>query len=283
MKNLKVVVLAVLLFLGSTFAVNAIDKPPLQWPAVTAGPASSETAPANSRDSLVQIIQNQHLAPLGPTNFLRYLIRSAINQGVTPNTIIFLFLLPLVGALVGVLQYLVGLSGFGLFIPAMLAVTFLATGIAGGLFLFATIVFVNSLVGRWLRPIRLHYWPRRAIVLTFTALATFGALILAPYLGLATLARVSIFPILFFVLLAEEFARTQLGKSKQAAMRLTLATLVLAILGAILMKWALLQRLVLLNPELALLLILIFNVLIGRYSGFRLLEYRRFYSIWSRH
>ncbi len=249
---------------------------PSPTPTVIAAP------PEIKSKALRKIILHQRLAPLGPTNFLRYLIRKAVAQGVSPSTIILLFLLPLVGALVGVLQYFVGLSGFGLFMPAMLAVTFLATGIVGGLFLFATIVFVNSLVGRWLRPVRLHYWPRRAIVLTFTALATFLALVAAPYLGITTLSKVSIFPILFFVLLAEEFTRTQLGKSQRAAMRLTSATLVLAILGAILMKWNLLQQLVLLNPELALLAGLIFNVIIGRYSGFRLLEYRRFYSIFSR-
>ncbi len=239
------------------------------------------TQPQNqlARERLSQLVYRQHLGHLGLTNFLRYLILTAVNNGVSPNTIVLIFLLPLVGALVGVLQYFVGLSGFGLFMPAMLAVAFLATGIGGGLFLFASILLVNVLSRHWLRRVHLHYWPRRAIVLSFTALAAFGVLLLAPWLGVNNLSQVSIFPILFFILLAEEFSRTQLGKSRRAATSLTLATIILAILGAVLMAWQWLQHFVLLNPELSFLLIIVFNVLIGRYTGFRLLEYHRFYRV----
>jgi len=287
-------VLAVL-FLGIVFASlagNAWAISPSLPVVPTATPSAVVTQMPNrltepqsqpTRNKLEAILRSQRLAPLGPANFLRYLIRTAVRSGVSPNTIILIFLLPLVGALVGILQYFVGLSGFGMFMPAMLAVTFLATGISGGLFLFAAIVLVNNLVGRLLRPVHLHYWPRRAIALTFTSLATFFVLLAAPFLGINELTQVSIFPVLFFILLAEEFTRTQLGKSRRTATSLTLATIILAILGDILMNWSLLQRLVLLNPEVSFLTVLVFNVLIGRYSGFRLLEYRRFYSIFHKH
>ncbi len=281
---------------GLAFTVMAIgahavsstpsNPPPTATPSAAVSQTSGRlTEPQNqpTRNKLEAILRSQTLGPLGPTNFLRHLIRTAVNNGVSPNTIILIFLLPLVGALVGILQYFVGLSGFGMFMPAMLAVAFLATGVSGGLFLFAAIVLVNSLVGRFLHPVHLHYWPRRAIALSFTSLATFSVLLAAPFLGIKDLTQVSIFPILFFILLAEELTRTQLGKSRRAATSLTLATIILAILGEILMNWGLLQKWVLLNPEISFLAVLAFNVFIGRYSGFRLLEYRRFYSIFHKH
>ncbi len=235
------------------------------------------------KGKLEAALKSQKIGNLSPMNFLKYLVRLAVDRGVSPNTIVLVFLLPLIGVLVGVLQYFVGLSGFGMFIPAMLAVAFLATGITGGLLLFGIIVLIGVITREVLRPIRLHYWPKRAIVLAITALATFGVLLTSPFLGIYDLNQVSIFPILFFILLSEEFSRAQAGKNFRTAVSLTLATLILAILGAILMSWESLQKLVLLNPELSFLFVLVFNGIVGRYSGFRLLEYKRFYSLLKRY
>ncbi|NTW34308.1 MAG: hypothetical protein HGB12_17095, partial [Bacteroidetes bacterium] len=74
-----------------------------------------------------------------------YLISQAINRGVPENTIVLLLLLPLVATLVSFLHYVVGVSGYGIFIPTMMAVAFLATGITGGLTLFAVILAVTLL------------------------------------------------------------------------------------------------------------------------------------------
>jgi len=111
------------------------------------------------------------------------------------------------------------------------------------------------------------------------SLIAFGLLALAPSLGLLDLTQISIFPILFLILLSEEFTRVQVGKSKKSAVSLTIGTLVVSILGASLMSWEYLQRVVLLNPEISFLIVLIMNIFIGRYGGWRLSEYQRFKSI----
>jgi len=228
------------------------------------------------KGKLEAVLDEQVVRPLSFDNFLKHLVRFSVDRGVAASTIVLILLLPLVGALVGVLQYLVGLTGFGIFMPAMIAVTFLATGIVGGLILFAVILVSSILTGRALRRLHLYYQPRRAITLMVVALITFGFLALSPSLGLFDLTQLSIFPILFLILLSEEFARVQLSKSKRSAMSLALGTLIVAILGASLMGWETLQRFVLLNPEISFLLVLVFNVLIGRYSGWRLSEHQRF-------
>jgi len=114
------------------------------------------------------------------------------------------------------------------------------------------------------------------------SLITFGFLAIAPSLGLLDLTQISIFPILFLILLSEEFTRVQLGKSRNSAISLTIGTLVISILGASLMAWEELQALVLLNPEASFLVVLALNVFIGKYSGWRLLEHRRFKAVLER-
>lgn len=273
------------LSLEESLATESGEATPEAKPTIIEEVSERITEPQSPKvkSKLEAVLRSQELKGLSPTNFLKYSIRKAVDAGVSPNTIVLILLLPLIGALVGVLQYFVGLSGFGMFIPAMLAVTFLATGIGGGLFMFGIIVLVGNLAKKLLTRIRLHYWPKRAIILVFTSLATFGVLWAAPYLGIVELSQVSIFPILFFILLSEEFSRTQTDISRRKAISLTAATIVLAIMGTILMNWESLQSQVLLNPELSIVLVIIFNIVIGRYSGFRLLEYRRFYSVIKKH
>ena len=77
------------------------------------------------------------------------------------------------------------------------------------------------------------------------------------------------------VMLAEEFVRTQLIKSRKEAVKLTLGTLTLAVVGAAIMDISWIRETVLLNPEIVLGVVVV-NVLVGNYSGIRLTEIARF-------
>jgi hypothetical protein len=78
------------------------------------------------------------------------------------------------------------------------------------------------------------------------------------------------------ILLAEEFVRTQLVKSKKEAKKLMAGTIVLALAGAMIMNLGSVQNLVLNYPELIILIVLVSNLIIGNYSGIRLTEITRF-------
>jgi len=209
-------------------------------------------------------------------NSLRVAIEGAIEKGVDEETIVLLLLLPLVATLVSVLHYIVGLAGYGIFMPTMIAVTFLATGIFGGLLLFGMILIISLLSNIMLRKMRLHFWPARSINLMFICIGTFGLMVLTSYFRFIDLSRMTIFPVLFMILLAEEFVRTQLNKSKDEAVKLTLGTLVLAGMGAVVMSVNEIRILVLRYPEVIVLLVLVINIFVGNYGGIRLLEINRF-------
>jgi len=224
-------------------------------------------------------LDNQEIGPLSFSNFFKHAIRAAIARGVATNTIVLILLLPLVGTIVSALYYLVGLTGFGISFPTMIAVSFLATGIPGGLVLSGVILLSTLLVRKALRGIKIHLRARRTIALWAVCLVTFAFLAIAPSLQLLDLSKISIFPILFLILLSEEFVRFQAGRSRKKAISLTISTLLISIAGAALMNWSRFQELVLLNPEISMLAILVIGFLIGRYTGFRLLEYQRFKAV----
>ncbi|MDP4009902.1 MAG: 7TM domain-containing protein [Candidatus Shapirobacteria bacterium] len=211
-------------------------------------------------------------------NTIRILIKWAMTRGVATNTIVLLLMLPLIATLVSVLHYIFGLTGYGTFMPTMIAITFLATGIFGGLLLFAMILIVSLLSNLILRRLRIHFWPARSINLLFISLGTFGLMLITSFFKLVDLSQISIFPILFMVLLAEEFVRTQLVKSRKEARSLTVGTLILAIFGSITMNFNWIQNIILYNPELMVLMVLIINLVVGNYTGIRLAEFNRFKS-----
>jgi uncharacterized membrane protein len=209
-------------------------------------------------------------------NGLKILINRAMNRGVASNTIVLLLLLPLIATLISVLHYMGGLSGYGIFMPTMIAIAFIATGIFGGLVLFAMILLISVLSSLVLRKLKIHFWPARAISLLFISLGTFLLMIVSSFVRLIDIRQISIFPILFMILLTEEFTRTQLVKSKREAKKLTVGTIILAITGAIMMNFDWLQGVVLKYPEMVVILVLVINLLVGNYKGMRLSEIKRF-------
>jgi hypothetical protein len=209
-------------------------------------------------------------------NSVKVATRLAVSRGVSETTVVLLLLLPLLATLISVLHYIFGFSGYGIFIPSMMAVAFLATGLMGGVLLFAMILVVSLLSNMVLKRFRLHFWPSRAINLIFISLGTLGLTLGMSYFPIVGLNNISIFPILFMVLLSEEFVRTQLAKSRSEAKKLTLGTLVLAGVGAGIMSVKSVQELVLTYPELCLLLGLIVSFWVGNYSGIRWSEIKRF-------
>lgn len=209
-------------------------------------------------------------------NTFKVAINWATRRGVSTNTLVLLLLLPLVATLVSFLHYIVGLSGYGIFMPTMIAVAFLATGIFGGLILFSLILLISLVSNVTLRKFKLHFWPARSIGLLFISIGTFMLMVMSSFVSWIDISKISIFPILFMILLTEEFTRTQLVKSKKEAKKLTIGTMVLAITGAVTMNLLAIQKIVLNYPDGVIVVVLIINLVVGNYTGIRWSEVGRF-------
>ena len=227
---------------------------------------------------LEALLESQELGPIWPFNPIKYAIRGAVEAGVPANTIVLLLLLPVIAAIIAAARHIVGLRGFGIFLPAALAVTFVATGPLVGIGLFLAIVAVSVSARMILRKtkVKLQYLPRMAILLWLVVLAVLGILFAAPLIKAPQLTKVSIFPVLILALLAEDFTRVQLGKSAETAINLTSETLVLALVSYIFLTLESLQKFSLLNPEILLVSVFALDFILGKYAGLRLMEFWRF-------
>lgn len=230
-----------------------------------------------------KLLEEQELGPIWPTNPIKYAIRAAVSAGVPPNTLVLLLLLPVIAALIAAARHLVGIRGFGIFLPAALSVTFVATGPVVGIGMFLVIVAVSTSARITLRKlkVKLQYLPRMALILLFVVMGVMGVLFAAPIFDRPDLADVSIFPVLILVLLAEDFARVQLGKSAKTAVSLTTETLILALVSYVFLTSPRVQQFALLNPEVLILLVAVFNFFMGKYVGLRLREFWRFRKLIS--
>lgn len=284
------VALALFLTLSSGPVPSLAVKPS---PSMTSTPTAEPTATPVVVPDLTQKTP-QTLGPLekllndqvlGPAVFnpVKYAIRGAVNAGVPANTIVLLLLLPISAFVIAVTRNVIGIRGFGIFLPAALSVVFVAIGPVVGILLFLLIVSISTFVRLVLRKlkVKLLYLPRMALILWAVVVGVLGVLFSAPLIKSASLSNVSIFAVLILILLAEDFIRVQLGKSVKTAISLTSETLIIALVSYIFLTLKPLQNFVLLKPEITLLGVGILDVILAKYSGLRLMEIWRFRKLIS--
>lgn len=200
----------------------------------------------------------------------------AVEGGVPEETVMLIFLFPLITAIIAAFRHIIGLHGFGLFVPAILAVAFTAMGIVTGMLLFGVILLVAMVARLITRYLKLQYLPRMSLIIWLVSLGVFGALALIATMGLGEPAVLSIFPILILILLAENFIEVQMSKSQREAMELTAESLVMAVSASAVVSLEAVQKLVWSYPEWYVIFVAAFNVFVGRYVGLRLLELWKF-------
>lgn len=225
---------------------------------------------------LERYLKEKEVGKLSYKNIMQHAIREAVKRDVPANTIVLMILFPVVAAIIAASRHLFGLRGFGIFTPAVLSVAFVATGLVSGILVFLVILMVASIGRIILKKMKLHYLPRMALLLWFVSLGVFVLMYLSSFVGLEAVVKLNIFPILILVLLAENFIEVQIGKSKKEAISLTVETIILAVISSLVLSLEIVQKTALLNPEMIVIGVLIFNVFVGRYVGLRYVEYLKF-------
>ena len=136
-----------------------------------------------------------------------------------------LLLLPFCALLVGLLKNVVGLKTFGVFLPAIMAVSLVNTGFLFGAFSFISVVIIVSLLHYPLEKWGLLYAPKLVIMLTIVVMVLLGL----AYLGVVTqqnlLASVILYPIIITTILAERFAKKIMEDSLEESIKMMLRTL----------------------------------------------------------
>lgn len=221
---------------------------------------------------------SEDIRELRPWNFMAFAASYMVARGVPLDTIYLILILPVIATIVAFSRQVIGFKALGIYTPSIIAVLFLALGLKYGLAIFLITLLIGTLGRLLARKVRLAYLPKMAIVITLVGLGIFAFFLVGSILGKNGLVGISIFPILIMVLLTEKFITVQIEQGNKRATILILETMLLSIVCYLLANWQPLKNLVLYHPE-VILVTIIFNLLIGKWTGLRLMEYYRFRKV----
>lgn len=189
-----------------------------------------------------------------------------------------LLLVPIGALIVGFLRNVIGFPTFGVFMPVLLALAFRSTGLLYGLGIFAAILCLGYGVRSGLDRLRLLLVPRMSVILTlvivcFTLLALAGN-----KLGMRHLMAVGLLPFVILTMIIERFFVVIEESGLQEGLRMALGSAAVSMIAYAIISWEALQLTFFVFPEL-LAAVAALQILLGRYTGYRLSEAFRFRSL----
>jgi len=203
-----------------------------------------------------------------------------VSHGVSQNVIYLLFVVPFIVFVIAFLRQFVGIATFGVYSPLMLALSFLVLGLKFGLIVFLVVMLVSYLIRIFFEKVELLYIPKVSLLLSMLALSFFLVLGLVVYFDSSINLTLTIFPMLVMATLSEKFLAAQASEGIRHALIVTGKTVIVSLLSYFLVTWGWLENAILALPEIILLPIL-GNVWLGRFTGLRLTEYFKFRALFS--
>lgn len=199
-----------------------------------------------------------------------------IVSGIPKELIGLILMLPIVATLIAFSREIIGVKGFGIYTSLIIAYAFVGTGLVNGAIIFTLVLISGTFMRLFIRRFRLLYLPRMAIVLTGVAFTLFFMFIVAGIWRQTDFLKISLFPIIIMIPLVEKFIGAQIERGPQTAITLTVETLVLASLSFFIITWETLTGFLLDWPLAIFPVVLLINVLLGKWTGLRLTEMVRF-------
>ncbi len=186
-----------------------------------------------------------------------------------------LLLVPIGALIMGALRNIIGFPTFGIFMPVLMALAFRSTGLAFGLGIFGGILFLGYGVRRALDRLRLLLVPRMSVILTLV-IASFTVLALVGNrLGMREFMAVGLLPFVILTMVIERFFVLIEEAGVGAGLRTAAGSAAVSVIAYGIISWEPLQLTFFVYPEL-LAVVAAAQVLLGRYTGYRLSEIFRF-------
>lgn len=189
-----------------------------------------------------------------------------------------LMMIPIGALVIMLLRNFIGVKTFGTFMPVLVALAFRETRLLWGIVLFAIIVSLGLLIRFYLEKLRLLLVPRLTTVLTVVVLLMAGISVLSQKLELQPGLSIALFPMVILSMTIERMSIVWEERGASEALQEGIGSLLVAAVAYVVMGIAWLEHLIFVFPEL-LLLVIAMSLLAGRYTGYRLLELRRFKAL----
>jgi hypothetical protein len=187
----------------------------------------------------------------------------------------FLLLLPIAALIICIYRNIVGLNSFGTFAPALIGLAFRTLESLPGILVFVSIVLIGWGMRRLLDRYHLLQVPRTAFLLSLVVLVLITAIVAANFQQLAATRYVSLFPIIILTGMIERFWTLETEDGTTSSFKTLLGTMAIAASISLFLSIPAVVRHMVHFPE-TLGLIMAAQLLIGRYTGYRLSELFRF-------
>ena len=189
-----------------------------------------------------------------------------------------LLLVPIGTLIIAVLRNVVGLPTFGIFMPMLIALAFRSTGPLYGIAIFCGVLAVGFAVRSFLDRLHLLLVPRLSVILTlviacFTALALVGN-----KWGVRELMAVGLIPFVILTMTIERFFIIIEESGSREALITAAGSIAVSIVTYGIIGWEKLQMTFFVYPEL-ILSVAALQILLGRYTGYRISELFRFRNL----
>jgi hypothetical protein len=233
----------------------------------------------NSRVSFSMISQSRPMLELASDTQSAGFNISLYSLPIAEQGMFKLIMLLPVGALVVVfMRILVGVPTSGTFMPVLIALAFLQTELLPGVASFLLVVAIGLLLRSYLSSLNLLLVARIAtlVILVIGIISIFS--VVSYQLGLIGGLTITFFPMIILAWTIERMSIIWEEEGPKEVLIQGGGSLLVAILAFLLMDLALVRHLAFNFPELHL-CILALVMIIGRYTGYRLLELGRFQSL----
>ncbi|MTI12358.1 inactive transglutaminase family protein [Sansalvadorimonas verongulae] len=191
------------------------------------------------------------------------------------NAYRYILLVPIGTLIVVLMRILVGLKTSGTFMPVLISLAFLQTRLLPGVVIFVSIVSIGLWIRFVLSRLNLLLVARISSVVIVVIGIMAGMSVLSYKMGIQQSMSVTFFPM---IILAWTIERMSILWEEEGPMDVLISgggSLLVAVLSYVAMTNRFIEHLTFNFPEL-LLCVLGFTLLLGQYTGYRLLELRRF-------
>lgn len=186
-----------------------------------------------------------------------------------------ILLIPLGALLLVILRNVIGVSTFGTFMPILIALSFVETKLLAGIILFSTIVGIGMIFRLLFEKLHLLLVPRLAAILIIVVLIMAILSVVSYRLGFNYGLSVAMFPMIILTMTIERMAIVWDENGASAAIKQGVGSLSIAVLAYLIFVSQYIEFILFVYPEVQL-VFLAFTLLVGRYTGYRLMDLFRF-------
>ena len=189
-----------------------------------------------------------------------------------------LIMIPIGALLVVLMRNIVGVRTFGTFLPVLVALAFRESQLISGIILFSLLVAAGLGLRFYLERLHLLLVPRLAAVLTAVVLMMAAVSVLSYRLGLEIGLSVALFPMVILTMVIERMSVVWEERGAGDAIKEGLGSLLVAALIYGIMSIDVIRHITFVFPE-TLFIVMAVILLLGRYTGYRLTDVRRFRAL----